>query len=62
VPDVLGGAVQLSRLASHAGVLVGLLLVLLASRAERVPAPRAARQARPAPAAGALRRLGRGAA
>ncbi len=40
IPDLLAGAVQLTRLASHLGVLGGLVLVALLSRAERLPGPR----------------------
>jgi predicted anti-sigma-YlaC factor YlaD len=40
VPDVLAGAVEAGRLASHAGVLAGLVLVALVSRWSRLPAPR----------------------
>ncbi len=39
VPDVLAGAVAAARLASHAGVVAGLILVALTSRAERLPSP-----------------------
>ncbi|HJQ01032.1 MAG TPA: zf-HC2 domain-containing protein [Jatrophihabitans sp.] len=40
VPDLLAGAVSTARLASHAGVLAGLVLVALISRWARLPAPR----------------------
>lgn len=40
VPDVLAGAVEAGRLASHAGVLAGLVLVTLMSRWSKLPAPR----------------------
>lgn len=39
VPDLLDGAVTGARLASHAGVLLGLVLVTALARAERVPGP-----------------------
>lgn len=39
IPDVLIGAVEPIRLASHAGVLAGLVLVALMSRFERLPVP-----------------------
>ncbi len=39
VPDLLDGAVTAARLASHAGVALGLLLVAALARAERVPGP-----------------------
>lgn len=39
VPDVLAGAVTGARLSSHAGVVLGLLLVAVLARAERVPSP-----------------------
>jgi predicted anti-sigma-YlaC factor YlaD len=39
VPDLLDGAVTGVRLASHAGVALGLLLVAALARAERVPGP-----------------------
>lgn len=39
VPDVITGAVGPARLASHLGVVAGLLLVALLSRAERLPSP-----------------------
>ncbi|HTZ44187.1 MAG TPA: zf-HC2 domain-containing protein [Jatrophihabitans sp.] len=42
VPDLLAGAVGASRLASHAGVLAGLVLVAALSRSERLPAPESA--------------------
>ncbi len=45
VPDVLAGAVEAGRLASHAGVLAGLVLVALVSRWSRQPAPRPGRLA-----------------
>jgi len=45
VPDVLAGAVEAGRLASHAGVLAGLVLVALISRWSRLPAPRPIRTA-----------------
>ncbi|HST47624.1 zf-HC2 domain-containing protein [Jatrophihabitans sp.] len=63
VPDLLDGAVTAARLASHAGVALGLLLVIALARAERVPGPR-----RPAVPAGgqspvrSLPRRNRGAA
>jgi predicted anti-sigma-YlaC factor YlaD len=48
VPDLLAGAVEAARLASHAGVLAGLVLVAVLSRAERLPVPGpAAGRARP---------------
>jgi predicted anti-sigma-YlaC factor YlaD len=37
VPDLLAGAVEAARLASHAGVVAGLVLVLWMSRLERLP-------------------------
>lgn len=43
IPDVLAGAVEVTRLASHAGVLAGLILVALMSRAERLSTPSPAR-------------------
>jgi predicted anti-sigma-YlaC factor YlaD len=46
VPDVLAGAVEAGRLASHAGVLAGLVLVALVSRWSRLPAPRPNRTAK----------------
>ncbi|MEO6700371.1 MAG: hypothetical protein ABI140_17920 [Jatrophihabitantaceae bacterium] len=62
VPDVLAGAVETARLAGHAGVLAGLILVALMSRFERLPAPGAGRWAAvPGPAA-ATDQQGRGAA
>jgi len=39
VPDLLAGAVAPARLASHAGVLAGLLLVAALFRSERLPVP-----------------------
>ncbi|MDQ1721235.1 MAG: hypothetical protein QOI26_969 [Pseudonocardiales bacterium] len=39
VPDLLDGAVTGARLASHAGVVLGLVLVTALARAERVPGP-----------------------
>jgi predicted anti-sigma-YlaC factor YlaD len=39
VPDLLGGVVTGTRLSSHAGVVLGLLLVTALARAERVPGP-----------------------
>ena len=39
VPDFLAGAVTGARLSSHAGVVLGLVLVAALARAERVPAP-----------------------
>ncbi|HEX8082021.1 MAG TPA: zf-HC2 domain-containing protein [Jatrophihabitans sp.] len=39
VPDLLAGAVTGARLGSHAGVVLGLLLVAALARAERVPGP-----------------------
>nr|MDQ2839026.1 hypothetical protein [Actinomycetota bacterium] len=36
---LLAGAVEAARLASHAGVVAGLVLVALMSRMERLPAP-----------------------
>lgn len=39
VPDLLAGAVTGARLSSHAGVVLGLLLVAVLARAERVPTP-----------------------
>lgn len=39
VPDVIAGAVEAARLASHAGVLLGLILVALTWRMERLPTP-----------------------
>jgi hypothetical protein len=39
VPDLIAGAVEPARLASHLGVLSGLVLVALLSRASRLPAP-----------------------
>lgn len=39
IPDVLSGAVEGARLASHAGIVVGLVLVALMSRSERLPGP-----------------------
>jgi predicted anti-sigma-YlaC factor YlaD len=39
VPDLIAGAVEPARLASHVGVLLGLILVALVSRASRLPAP-----------------------
>ncbi|MEO7262972.1 MAG: zf-HC2 domain-containing protein [Jatrophihabitantaceae bacterium] len=39
VPDLLGGVVTGARLGSHAGVVLGLLLVAALARAERVPRP-----------------------
>ncbi|MBV9823985.1 MAG: hypothetical protein JO144_17280 [Actinobacteria bacterium] len=63
VPDLLDGAVTGARLASHAGVVLGLVLVAALARAERMPGP-----GRPAVPAGgqhlsrALPRRHRGAA
>ncbi|HET6210898.1 MAG TPA: zf-HC2 domain-containing protein [Jatrophihabitans sp.] len=64
VPDVLAGAVEAARLASHAGVLAGLVLVALMSRWSRLPAPRPNRTAeRPdGPALPGLARRRRGVA
>ena len=63
VPDLISGQVEPARLASHLGVLAGLVLVALLSRAARLPAP-GVEQAEPA--ATKLRstrsRSGRGAA
>jgi predicted anti-sigma-YlaC factor YlaD len=39
VADLLAGAVTGARLSSHAGVVLGLLLVAALARAERVPSP-----------------------
>lgn len=39
VPDVQAGAVTVARLSSHAPVVLGLLLVAVLARAERVPTP-----------------------
>lgn len=39
VPDLVAGAVEPARLASHLGVLAGLVLVALLSRAAKLPAP-----------------------
>jgi predicted anti-sigma-YlaC factor YlaD len=39
VPDLLAGAVTGARLGSHAGVVLGLLLVAALARAERMPTP-----------------------
>lgn len=39
VPDLLAGAVAGARLASHAGVLAGLVLVAMLYRSERLPGP-----------------------
>jgi len=39
IPDLLAGAVEAARLASHAGVLAGLVLVAVLSRSERLPVP-----------------------
>jgi predicted anti-sigma-YlaC factor YlaD len=39
IPDVLAGAVAAARLASHAGVLAGLVLVAVLYRSERLPVP-----------------------
>lgn len=39
IPDVLSGVVEGARLASHAGIVVGLVLVALMSRSERLPGP-----------------------
>lgn len=39
VPDLLDGAVTGARLASHAGVVLGLVLVAALARAERMPGP-----------------------
>lgn len=50
VPDLLAGAVEAARLASHAGVLAGLVLVAALSRMQRLPGP--------GPAAGGARPLG----
>lgn len=48
IPDVLAGRVEQARLASHAGVLAGLVLVAALYRSERLPVPGpAARQAGP---------------
>jgi predicted anti-sigma-YlaC factor YlaD len=47
VPDLLAGAVGTARLASHAGVLAGLVLVVLISRWARLPEPRPATAGQP---------------
>ena len=39
VPDLLAGAVTGARLGSHAGVVLGLVLVAVLARADRVPRP-----------------------
>jgi len=39
IPDALAGRVEPARLASHAGVLAGLVLVAALSRSERLPVP-----------------------
>jgi predicted anti-sigma-YlaC factor YlaD len=39
VPDLMAGAVTGARLGSHAGVVLGLVLVAVLARAERVPTP-----------------------
>ena len=39
IPDVLTGSVAAARLASHAGVLAGLVLVAVLYRSERLPGP-----------------------
>jgi predicted anti-sigma-YlaC factor YlaD len=39
VPDLLAGAVTAARLSSHAGVVLGLVLVAVLARADRVPSP-----------------------
>ena len=39
IPDLLAGAVAGARLASHAGVLAGLVLVAVLFRSERLPGP-----------------------
>jgi predicted anti-sigma-YlaC factor YlaD len=53
VPDLLAGAVGTARLASHAGVLAGLVLVALISRWARLPAPRPVIAGKPADGAAA---------
>ncbi len=44
IPDLLAGAVAAARLASHAGVLAGLVLVAMLYRSERLPVPGPAAQ------------------
>jgi len=39
IPDLLTGSVAATRLASHAGVLAGLVLVAVLYRSERLPGP-----------------------
>jgi predicted anti-sigma-YlaC factor YlaD len=56
VPDLLAGAVEAARLASHLGVLAGLVLVYALSRSERVPGPGTVRTVRDAGAPSGQRR------
>lgn len=64
IPDLLAGAVAAARLASHAGVLAGLVLVAMLYRSERLPGPGPAvdRQGQAGPAARPRARSRRGAA
>lgn len=61
IPDVLTGAVEGARLASHAGIVVGLVLVALMSRSERLPGPAETAERGPLPVSWS-RRHHRGAA
>jgi predicted anti-sigma-YlaC factor YlaD len=62
IPDLLAGAVAAARLASHAGVLAGLVLVAVLSRSERLPGPATDRQGQAGPATRPRIRSRRGAA
>jgi predicted anti-sigma-YlaC factor YlaD len=62
LPDLLAGQVEPARLASHTGVLAGLVLVSLLSRSERLPKPSPAGALPATVADGRARRTGRGAA
>ena len=62
VPDLISGVVSPSRLASHAGVLVGLVLVVLMWRSERLPTPERAIAEPVTGRAGSIVRRSRGAA
>jgi predicted anti-sigma-YlaC factor YlaD len=62
VPDLLAGAVEAARLASHAGVAAGLVLVLWMSRLERLPTPLPELAAAPNPGTAEPGRSSRGVA
>lgn len=61
IPDLVSGQVEPARLASHLGVLAGLVLVALLSRAQKLPSP-SMTASEPVPARAAKRPGKRGAA